>query len=89
VCITVLPAWSLSIELVFRSARERSEELILAFSLLFVTLLLLFTSKNFEEMIIAAAVGRYAHYRYAYGRKARLFYRRPLVHQQIEKVNGK
>jgi hypothetical protein len=89
VCITVLPALSLSIELVFRSARERSEELILAFSLLFVTLLLLFTSKNFEEMIIAAAVGRYAHYRYAYGRKARLFYRRPLVHQQIEKVNGK
>ena len=63
VCMLVLPVCSLSIDAIFRKAKVKPEELMLAFSLLFVTLLLLFTAKNFTYMLIAAAMGRYAHYR--------------------------
>lgn len=44
-----------------RSARH--EELLLAFSLMFVTMLMILTAKSFTYMLIGAALGRYAYYR--------------------------
>lgn len=62
-CMTMLPMYVLSIDLFSRKTRTESEELLLAFSLMFVTLLLLFTAKDFTFMLIGAALGRYARYK--------------------------
>lgn len=43
--------------------RTRSEELLLAFSLVCITLLLVFTSTTFDNMLIGSALGAYAKYR--------------------------
>lgn len=62
VCLLLLPMYFLLREVVRRRAQERPEELQLAFCLLCVTLLFVLTSKSFTYMVIAAALGRYAHY---------------------------
>lgn len=64
-CMLVFPTYFLFMDIVSRKDRKNSEELVLAFSLLFVTLLLLLTAKDFTYMLIAAALGRYAYYRSA------------------------
>lgn len=43
--------------------RTKSGEFILAFSLICIALLLVFTSKTFDEMVIGAALGAYAKYK--------------------------
>jgi len=80
-CMLLVPAYKLTACVFFRRAHERSGELVLAFCLLFATLLLLFTSKTYGEMLIAASVGSYAHYRSAS--------RRDSVRHGIEKLDGK
>ena len=80
-CMLFVPAYKLMTRVFFRRADEKPGELVLAFCLLFVTLLLLFTSKTYGEMLIAAAIGRYAHYRYAS--------RRVALHRGIEKLDGR
>lgn len=62
-CMLAFPMYFLSVEIASRKAKANPEELVLAFSLLFVTLLLLFTAKDFTYMLTSAALGRYAYYR--------------------------
>jgi hypothetical protein len=59
----LIPLYLLIREISAQSTHERSGEFVLAFSLLFVTALLMLTAKNFTDPLIAAALGRYAHYR--------------------------
>lgn len=61
--ITVLPACRLVLDVICSIEKAKRDELILVFTLFLVTLLLIFTAKSFTEMVIAAALGRYAHYR--------------------------
>ena len=68
-CMLLVPAYKLAVRAFFRRSSENTGELVLTFCLLFATLLLLFTSKTYGEMLIAASVGRYAHYRYTSGRR--------------------
>lgn len=62
-CLLIIPAFFLLVDIIYRKTDRHSQELIFAFSLFFITLLLLFTSKNFTFMLSASAVGRYARYR--------------------------
>lgn len=58
-----LPTMRLGAELMMRSHRAKSSELIFTFITLFVTLVMLFISKSFTYMVIAAAMGVYANHR--------------------------
>ena len=51
------------------SKRQKSSEYLMAASLVFITILLLITSHYFTDMLIGAALGAYARYRY--GKSAR------------------
>jgi hypothetical protein len=46
--------------------RLHRQELLLAFGVLFVTVLMVFSAKSFTYMVIGGALGRYAHYRSTY-----------------------
>jgi hypothetical protein len=58
-----IPTIRLGLDLLRRGQREKPAELIFAFIMLFVTLVMLFTSKSFTYMVIAGAMGVYANYR--------------------------
>jgi hypothetical protein len=59
--ILIYPMLRMLLEGVFR--RSKSGHFILAFALMSVTLFMLFTSKNFTDIPIGAALGAYAKYR--------------------------
>jgi hypothetical protein len=59
----LIPTYLIAKEIGRQSTHQRSSEFVLVFNFLFVTLLLLLTAKNFTDPLIAAALGRYAHYR--------------------------
>jgi hypothetical protein len=70
-CMLVFPMYFLFVDVVFRKGKTKPDELVLAFSLMFVTLFLLFTSKSYTYMLIAAALGSYSSYRSTHIRTAR------------------
>lgn len=61
--MTLTPMYLLSIDFAFKWKKGQSRELLLAFCLMLVTLLMLFSAKSFTYMLIGAALARYAHYR--------------------------
>lgn len=63
VSMLLVPAYFLIVSYFFGDNAKPVEELLLAFSLMFVTLLLLATAKSFTYVLIAAALARYASYR--------------------------
>lgn len=64
IAMMVFPIYFLCIDIIFKKNKLDSEKWILPFSLMIVTLLLLFTSKTHPDMLIGAALGAYAKYRY-------------------------
>lgn len=61
-CLMLLPMYLVCTDLAIQNRQGRSNEFVLTFALLFVTILLLLTAKNFTDVLIAAALGRYSHY---------------------------
>ncbi|HJV81837.1 hypothetical protein [Noviherbaspirillum sp.] len=60
--LLLVPMYRVCADMAMQDRKARSDEFVLSFALLFVTILLLLTAKNFTDVLIAAALGRYSHY---------------------------